>query len=82
MEPDVERLQWQCRRGMLELDYILRDFLDQKFPGLDADGRKAFERLLGCADQDLHDWIMGYRTAGEAELDQLVEQLRRLRAKT
>ncbi|MCW9022639.1 MAG: succinate dehydrogenase assembly factor 2, partial [Sedimenticola sp.] len=32
--PPLGQLRWQCRRGMLELDYILVGFLDQHFTDL------------------------------------------------
>ncbi|MBN2887641.1 MAG: succinate dehydrogenase assembly factor 2, partial [Chromatiaceae bacterium] len=45
-----ERLRWQCRRGLLELDALFMPFLEHGHEGLDAAGRAAFRRLLGEQD--------------------------------
>jgi len=75
--PDIERLQWQCRRGMLELDYVLRDFLNQRYASLDPVMQQEFVDLLQCQDQMLHDWIMGFSTPPEPRRQQLIGMMRR-----
>ena len=42
----MKKLQWQCRRGMLELDVILIPFLDQHFSALEQKSQLLFEELL------------------------------------
>jgi antitoxin CptB len=62
MDPDAEalrRLQWQCRRGMLELDLLLQGFLERQWGTLDDAERQAFERLLAYSDQVLLECLMG-----------------------
>jgi antitoxin CptB len=76
---DLERLQWQCRRGMLELDYLLMDFLDGHFVDLDEPSRQDFVRLLEYPDQILHDWLMGYAVPREPEMQRLVARMRSTR---
>ena len=44
------RLSWQCRRGMRELDELLQSFLAQHLAGLDKNGQEAFEILLKYPD--------------------------------
>ncbi|MFZ5530062.1 MAG: succinate dehydrogenase assembly factor 2, partial [Pseudomonadota bacterium] len=39
---DRTRLHWQCRRGMLELDIMLGEFLEARFEELDATEKRAF----------------------------------------
>lgn len=56
--PDKKHLMWQCRRGLLELDYIFQDFLEQYFDDLPERQKQAFVELLNCADQDLQHWIL------------------------
>jgi antitoxin CptB len=75
--PPVSRLQWQCRRGMLELDYLLREFLDQRYPRLDEAQQRAFVRLLDYPDQILQDWFMGRSVPREAGMQLLVDAIRR-----
>jgi antitoxin CptB len=73
---DMARLQWQCRRGMLELDYILREFLDTRYPHLGEAMQRDFVRLLGCPDPLLLDWLMGHSAPGEPALQRMVSLLR------
>jgi antitoxin CptB len=75
-DADLQRLRWQCRRGMLELDLLLARFLETGYAALDAEGRAAFERLLGYQDQILFDWLMGHAVAADAELRVLVPHIR------
>lgn len=53
------RLAWQCRRGMLELDLSLQNFLDHHYVQLDSSRRAAFVRLLDYPDELLFEYIMG-----------------------
>lgn len=75
--PDLGRLRWQCRRGMLELDLLLRDFLDQHYQDLPATQQAAFVRLLGSPDPLLYDWLMGHGAPEDVELRELVTLLRK-----
>ena len=71
-----QRLRWQCRRGMLELDLLLDRFLDVAYADLDAAGRRDFERFLGFEDQIIHDWLMGQSVPADAALRALVARIR------
>ena len=72
---DVERLRWQCRRGMLELDYLLEEFLDEQFPSFTPGEQAEFVRLLGEADQDLQRWLVLGITPADAGFAGLIEKL-------
>lgn len=74
--PDVERLKWQCRRGMLELDYMLKDFLDDHYSALSDIQKHDFVRLLDFPDQILHDWLMGHSVPRESAMQALVKRIR------
>jgi len=41
-----DRLRWRCRRGLLELDVVLKNFLDQGYASLTPVEREAFDKLL------------------------------------
>jgi antitoxin CptB len=60
-----QRLAWDCRRGMKELDIVLQPFAEQHFATLDRTGQEAFLDLLDAADPDLFDWF----TAGVVPAD-------------
>ncbi len=51
------RLRWQCRRGMLELDTLLLAFLDTGYPFLPPAHQHAFAELLELDDMTLWDTI-------------------------
>ena len=71
----IERLRWQSRRGLLELDIVLERFWARTAALEDNDAR-ALERLLAMTDNDLLDCVMGRAEAPEAHLRSMVEKLR------
>ena len=75
-DPQLRRLRWQCRRGMLELDLLLTGFLEIGYQDLDEQEKRAFTRLLDYQDQILHDWLMGQAVAADRELRELVPRIR------
>ncbi|MGA0024775.1 MAG: succinate dehydrogenase assembly factor 2 [Burkholderiales bacterium] len=73
---DLDRIRWQCRRGMLELDLVLNRFVEQDLAGLDAAQLQAFKDLLAEADTHLLAWVMGQAEA-PAQYAELVQRMRR-----
>jgi antitoxin CptB len=72
----LKRLRWQCRRGMLELDVLLGNFLEEAYLSLDTNDQNLFIRLLTCEDQDLFEWLTGKKQPQDAELLLMVEKIR------
>jgi len=72
----VNKLKWQCRRGMLELDVILLPFLEQHFNDLPQAEQKSFVDLLKHADPDIYTWIMGYGDCKHLELLNIIRIIR------
>ncbi len=62
---ELDRIRWQCRRGLLELDLILNRFLEREFETLPAGQLALFKELLGEADTLLLAWVMGQEEAPE-----------------
>ncbi len=77
--PEFERLRWQCRRGLLELDYLLEAFLEREYPRLDDSVKRDFIALLACDDPDLQRWLLGDQRPADPTLARTVERLRQLR---
>jgi antitoxin CptB len=73
---DLARLRWRCRRGLLELDVLFKDFLDRRYGSLDEAEREAFDRLLDRADQQLLAWFYGQQSPDDEELARLVLKIR------
>jgi len=71
----LSRLRWQCRRGMLELDLLLNQFLDTAYADLTEPQRQDFVRLLRYQDQIIHDWLMGQAVPAEPALRDLVRRI-------
>lgn len=72
----LERLKWRSRRGMLELDVVLKDFLEQRYDGLTPSEQAAFEKLLAVGDETLWAYVQGSQNPPEKELMQLVAKIR------
>jgi antitoxin CptB len=71
------KLHWACRRGMLELDVLLGNFLREAYLTLPPEAQQHFVYLLKCEDQDLFNWLTGKETAPEPILCDMVEKVRR-----
>ncbi len=54
------RLRWRARRGTRELDRLLEEWLDTRYPQADIASIAAFDALLDCPDPDLWDWLTGH----------------------
>ncbi|WP_196140874.1 succinate dehydrogenase assembly factor 2 [Aliikangiella sp. G2MR2-5] len=78
-EPSLKnKLAWQCRRGMLELDVILIPFLEQHFDSLSENEQKIFSLLLEEADPDLYTWLMGYGDCEKEEIASLIKHIKKV----
>jgi antitoxin CptB len=56
---DLQRLRWQCRRGLLELDLLFVRFLEERYPELNSAQQGDFRRLLEFPDPMLLAWMQG-----------------------
>jgi antitoxin CptB len=75
-DSEYNRLNWQCRRGMRELDLLLQGFLRQQRDRLDTDRQACFETLLNYPDAVLLEWLMGRQIPSDREVAQLVRNIR------
>lgn len=70
-----DRLRWRCRRGLLELDLILGDFLRQRYAGLSDGERALFDRLLALPDMTLLAYLRDTEIPADPELMCLVRKI-------
>ena len=70
-----ERLRWQCRRGMLELDLILQKFIVREFDQLTERECAVLKRLLNLPDDELLDYCYGRRSSDDSDVDALVRKI-------
>lgn len=59
LQSDLARVRWQCRRGMLELDALLGDFVERHYVDLDTRQRASFHAILDYPDPVLFDYFFG-----------------------
>ncbi len=67
--------RWQCRRGMLELDLLLNNFVDKKVATLTQQEKESFELLLSYPDQTLLDLLLGNSVSSDPSISALVLQI-------
>lgn len=72
---DLERLRWRCRRGMLELDIVLQDFLEKNYMRLSRSEIQQFDALLNLPDNDLWDIIMARKEVEDIKLQPVIQLL-------
>ena len=58
-DSEQRRLAWRCRRGMLELDIVLKHFITTQFNTLNLKELQAFDALLTMPDNDFWDLLSG-----------------------
>ena len=66
---------WQCRRGMLELDLLLNNFVDKKVETLTTQQKVSFELLLSYPDQTLLDLLLGNSVSSDPLISTIIQQI-------
>ncbi len=74
---DLDRIKWNCRRGLLELDLLLERFLERHLSALDEGQMEVFKELLAYEDNDLLDMVMGRAEPVNVQLSALLQMMRK-----
>ncbi|KGQ70255.1 hypothetical protein A1D23_05735 [Chelonobacter oris] len=69
------KIAWACRRGMLELDFMIMPFYQNCFDLLSEPQKATFVELLEYTDPELFRWLMNQQTAPTAELAAMVKRI-------
>jgi antitoxin CptB len=77
MDKMRKRLQWRCRRGMGELDFLLERFMRSHFDLLTENEIRGFQRLLDSPDALLLEYFLGQTKPLDPELAHVVDKIRR-----
>ncbi len=72
------RIEWDCRRGMLELDKIIMPFYLKHFDELTDDKKDIFIRLLESSDLQLFSWFFNRVKSQDVELQMMVEYIQKV----
>ncbi len=67
------RLKWKCRRGLLELDLVLQDFVEKR---MEEDEVGVLSELLELEDNDLWDIVSGRSDRYDDRFGGIVARLR------
>jgi len=70
------KLRWACRRGMLELDVLLGNFLEEMYCHLSERDQDTFRALLALNDQDLFNYLTGRDIPENQTLIKMIEKIR------
>jgi len=73
---ELDRIRWQCRRGLLELDLILEKFNQRHLNNLDPGQLERFTELLDLGDNDLLDLVMARTASLDRRYDGILRWLR------
>ncbi len=72
----MERLRWQCRRGLLELDLLFEAFLDSGYSSLSNADKEIFNRFLEYQDQTLQAWLLGKESPEDEAMVRMAKLVR------
>jgi len=57
----IAKIRWDCRRGMLELDYVFDYFIKDGLNKLNDNELVEFQKFLDNQDPDLFAWFLGFQ---------------------
>jgi antitoxin CptB len=73
MSEQINRLRWKCRRGMRELDLLLKEFSEKDMIDLTDKDNAIFNAVLDYDDQSLYDFIFKKISLGSAKHEKFIE---------
>ena len=66
---------WRCRRGIRELDSLLKPFAEDCYDDLSSKDKTRLQALLGYQDTQILDWILGREMPDKEGLQSLVDSI-------
>ena len=74
---DLAKIQWACRRGMLELDVLLGNFFKDVYSSLNVSDQELFVELLDQPDPMLFSWLLGREIPEDKRFAHITEMIQR-----
>ena len=74
--PSMDHLRWQCRRGMLELDFVFERYLDERYQDAPTAEKRMFVELLSIQDQDLLAWLINGLPPPDGRWNDIIRRVR------
>ncbi|MCH2484932.1 MAG: succinate dehydrogenase assembly factor 2 [Gammaproteobacteria bacterium] len=75
MKADRAKILWRCRRGIRELDSVLKPFAEHCYDQLSPLDKTRLQTLLGHQDTQILDWILGREIPDEEGLQTLLDSI-------
>lgn len=72
----VRRMEWRCRRGMLEMDLLFVDFVSHYLPSLNEAQISALDKLLDLPDNQLWNLVSEGEEVSDLATMQVLTMLR------
>ena len=72
MNDEINRINWKCRRGMREIDLLLREFSLTSIKKLSSDDLSVFDEILNYDDQKLYDFIFKNESLNSPEKESFI----------
>ena len=73
MNKEINRIAWKCRRGMREIDLLLREFSKEHLSNLDIENIELLDLILDRDDQSLYDYIFKNISLGNSEQEKFID---------
>ena len=74
MNDEINRIKWKCRRGMREIDLLLREFSRVSLRDLTNEQLSIFDQILNYDDQKLYDFIFKNETLGNKNHEDFINK--------
>ena len=75
MKADRAKMLWRCRRGIRELDAVLKPFVEDCYDELSPLDKTRLQTLLGHQDTQILDWILGREIPDKEGLQTLLDSI-------
>ena len=72
MSKEINRIKWKCRRGMREIDLLLREFSKNSIKNLSNKDLSLFDEILDYDDQKLYDFIFKNQSIGNKDHESFI----------
>ena len=74
MNTKINRITWKCRRGMREIDLLLREFSNSSLHQIDQVNLNIFDKVLDYDDQKLFDYIFKNESLGNKDHEDFIDK--------
>lgn len=72
MNTDINKTKWKCRRGLRELDLLIRRYSEAKLDSLSREEFEMFNSILDLEDQALYDFIFKNESLNSPEKESFI----------